>query len=80
MMSELEKQEIINRVNAMSREEKELVASVIPVDICQNRVTAEIERLLTLEKKVKSLSEEAYILSYTDIHDSLSSARKNKEE
>lgn len=80
MMSELEKQEIINRVNAMSREEKELVASVIPVDICQNRITAEIERLLTLEKKVKSLSEEAYILSYTDIHDSLSSARKNKEE
>lgn len=56
MMSELEKQEIISRVNAMSREEKELVASVIPVDICQNRVTAEIERLLTLEKKVKSLS------------------------
>lgn len=55
MMSELEKQEIVNRVNAMSRE-KELVASVIPVDICQNRVTAEIERLLTLEKKVKSLS------------------------
>lgn len=80
MMSELEKQEIINRVNAMSKEEKELVASVIPVDICQNRITAEIERLLTLEKKVKSLSEEAYILSYTDIHDSLSSARKNKEE
>lgn len=80
MMSELEKQEIINRVNAMSREEKELVVSVIPVDICQNRVTAEIERLLTLEKKVKSLSEEAYILSYTDIYDSLSSARKNKEE
>lgn len=56
MMSELEKQEIINRVNAMGREEKELVVSVIPVDICQNRVTVEIERLLTLEKKVKSLS------------------------
>ena len=51
MMSELEKQEIISRVNAMSKEEKELVVSVIPVDICQNRVTAEIERLLTLEKK-----------------------------
>ena len=80
MMSELEKQEIISRVNAMSKEEKELVASVIPVDICQNRVTAEIERLLTLEKKVKSLSEEAYILSYTDIYDFLSSSRKNKEE
>lgn len=55
MMSELEKQEIINRVNAMSREEKEVVASVLPVDVCQNRVTAEIERLLTFEKKVKSL-------------------------
>ena len=80
MMSELEKQEIISRVNAMSREEKELVVSVIPVDICQNRVRAEIERLLTLEKKVKSLSEEAYNLSYTDIYDFLSSARKNKEE
>ena len=55
MMSELEKQEINSRVNAISKEEKELVASVIPVDICQNRITAEIERLLTLEKKVKSL-------------------------
>ena len=76
MMSELEKQEIINRVNAMSKEEKELVVSLLPVDICQNRVTAEIERLLTLEKKVKSLSEEAYNLSYTDIYDSLSSVRK----
>ena len=56
MMTELEKQELISRVNGMSREEKELVVSVIPVDICQNRVTSEIERLLTLEKKVKSLS------------------------
>lgn len=56
IMSELEKQEIINRVNAMSREEKELVVSVIPVDICQNRVAAEIERLLAFEEKVKSLS------------------------
>ena len=56
MMSELEKQEIISRVNAMSKEEKELVVSLLPVDICQNRVTAEIEGLLTLEKKVKSLS------------------------
>lgn len=55
-MSELEKQEIISRVNAMSREEKKLVVSVIPVDICQNRVAAEIERLLALEEKVKSLS------------------------
>lgn len=50
-MSELEKQEIISRVNAMSREEKVLIASAIPVDICQNRVAAEIERLLTLEKE-----------------------------
>lgn len=55
MMSELEKQEIISRVNAMSREEKELVASLLPVDICLNCVTTVIERLLTLEKKVKSL-------------------------
>lgn len=55
-MSELEKQEIISRVNAMSREEKELVVSVIPVDICQSRVAAEIERLLAFEEKVKSLS------------------------
>lgn len=51
MMSELEKQEIISRVNAMSREEKELVASLLPVDICQNRVTTAIEKPLTLEKK-----------------------------
>ena len=55
-MSELEKQEIISRVNAMSREEKVLIASAIPVDICQNRIAAEIERLLALEAKVKSLS------------------------
>ena len=54
-MSELEKQKIISRVNAMSREEKEFVASLLPVDICLNRVTTVIERLLTLEKKVKSL-------------------------
>lgn len=54
-MSELEKQEIISRVNAMSREEKVLIASAIPVDICQYRVAAEIERLLALEEKVKSL-------------------------
>lgn len=47
--------EIISRVNAMSREEKELVASLLPVDICLNRVATVIERLLTLEKKVKSL-------------------------
>lgn len=57
MMTELEKQELIGRVNAMSREEKEIVVSVIPVDICQNRITAEIQRLLSLEKKIKSLNE-----------------------
>lgn len=56
MMSELKKQEIVSRVNAMSREEKELVGSLLPVDICLNRVTTVIERLLTLEKKLKSLS------------------------
>lgn len=56
-MSEPEKQEIIDRVRAMNREEKELVVSQIPIDICQNRITSEIQRLLSLEKKIKSLSE-----------------------
>lgn len=56
-MSELEKQEIIDRVKGMSREEQELVVSNIPIDICQNRITAEIQRLLSLEKKIKSLNE-----------------------
>lgn len=56
-MSELEKQEIIDRVRSMSREEQELIVSEIPIDICQNRITAEIKRLLSLEKKIKSLNE-----------------------
>lgn len=56
-MSEIEKQKIIDQVRAMSREEKELVVSEIPIDICQDRIAAEIRRLLSLEKKVKSLNE-----------------------
>lgn len=56
-MSELEKQEIIDWIKAMSKEEIEVVASVIPIDICQNRITSELQRLISLEKKIKSLNE-----------------------
>lgn len=55
-MNEMEKKELIDRVRAMSREEKELVVSEISIDICQNRIAAEIQRLLSLEKKVKRLN------------------------
>jgi len=44
MMKELEKQEFINRVKAMSKEEMELFVEHVPVEICQNRISRELKK------------------------------------
>jgi len=43
-MKELEKQEFINRVKAMSKEEMELFVEHVPVEICQNRISRELKK------------------------------------
>ena len=44
MMGELEKEEFINRVKGMSKEEMELFAEYVPVEICYNRIGRELKK------------------------------------
>lgn len=44
-MLELERNELIRRTRAMTREDMEIVVAEIPIDICINRVVREIKEL-----------------------------------
>lgn len=61
MMKELERQEFVNRVKAMTKEEMELFVEHVPVEICQNRISRELKKnkeQLTAIKKIFAEEEE----------------------
>ena len=53
-MKDSERRELIERVKAMSREELELVAEIIPVDLCLKRIDSELQKAKEFEKSIKS--------------------------
>ena len=53
-MKDSERRELIERVKAMSKEELELVAEIIPVDLCLKRIDAELQKAKQFEKSIKS--------------------------
>lgn len=55
-MSEAEREELTQRVNAMTLEEKELVTSLLPIELVYAHVGAELEKLQTkIEMAEKAL-------------------------
>ena len=56
-MTRMERAELIERVKAMSPEEMELVVEQIPIDICMNRITKEIERAKQFEATIMNAVE-----------------------
>lgn len=55
-MSEEEINELKDRIRGMNKQEMEIVVSVLPIEIVQNRITAEILRLQNIEQDILTIS------------------------
>lgn len=56
IMTNLEKEEFISRIKGLDDEEMELVADLIPIDLCMKRLEKELDKLKSLENWVESTS------------------------
>ena len=56
IMTNLEKEEFISRIKGLDDEEMELVADLIPIDLCMKRLEKELDKLKSLENFVASTS------------------------
>ena len=55
-MNSKEIKELTERIKGMSREELEVVAGVIPVDLCLERINAELKKAKELEDSIKNMA------------------------
>lgn len=55
-MSEMEKNELITRIKGMSKEELEVVADCIPVELCHNRIGKELKKAKMLDEAIMGLA------------------------
>lgn len=55
-MSEMETKELIARINGMSKEELEVVADHIPVELCYNRIGKELKKAKMLDEAIIGLA------------------------
>ena len=55
-MTNLEKEEFISRIKGLDNEEMELVADLIPIELCMKRLEKELDKLKSLENWVESTS------------------------
>ena len=53
MMTQMEIDELIRRVKAMSRDELEIVIDNVPVELCMRRIEKELEKAEAFENRVK---------------------------
>ena len=53
-MVKMAKEEIEGMIYGMSQEELELIADIMPIDICMTRVKKEMDRLRNFEDSVRS--------------------------
>ena len=56
VMSEIEKNELITRIKGMSKEELEVVADCIPVELCHNRIGKELKKAKILDETIMGLA------------------------
>lgn len=54
-VSEIKKEKWAELINATTREEKEFIASLLPVDICQNRISYELTKLTSMKNMLTSV-------------------------
>ena len=55
-MSDREKQEFMGVVNAMSEEELEIVADIIPIELCLGRIEKELNKAKDMRDSIKAMS------------------------
>ena len=55
-MNECEKREFINRVKAMSMEELEIIADILPVELCLGRIHKELDKANQMRDTIKNMS------------------------
>lgn len=48
-MTNMEKEELTSRIKGLGEEEMELVANIIPVDLCLKRIGKELDKLKSVE-------------------------------
>ena len=51
--SEMEREEFVSRIKGMSTEEMEIVADLIPIDICMKRIEKELEKAKLFKDAIK---------------------------
>ena len=51
--SEMEREEFVSRIKGMSEEEMEIVADLIPIDICMKRIEKELEKAKLFKEAIK---------------------------
>lgn len=51
--SEMEREEFVSRIKGMSAEEMEIVADLIPIDICMKRIEKELEKAKLFKEAIK---------------------------
>lgn len=56
LMTNLEKEEFISRIKGLDNEEMELVADLMPIELCMKRLEKELDKLKSLENWVESTS------------------------
>lgn len=56
LMTNLEKEEFVSRIKGLDNEEMELVADLIPIELCMKRLEKELDKLKSLENFVASTS------------------------
>ena len=52
-MTKFEEEEFINRIKGMSRQELEIVADIIPIDLCMARIQKELDKAKRVEDYVR---------------------------
>lgn len=52
-MTKVEEEEFINRIKGMSRQELEIVADILPIDLCMARIQKELDKAKRVEDYIR---------------------------
>lgn len=53
-MTKFEEEEFINRIKGMSRQELEIVADILPIDLCMARIQKELDKAKRVEDYIRN--------------------------
>lgn len=52
-MNKFEEEEFVNRIKGMSREELEIVADILPIELCMARIQKELDKAKRVEDYIR---------------------------